>query len=213
MSKKKKTIPSIMMTMMVTMTSFCTIGCQTKSNSTEVDSTQTDSIQTNETGENQTEVSKEENILMPDIQEKGDTKEFEFSEYQGQKWTIKDNGEKVSISNGDKTFTLSNLNLGTEEQPHYVLNVVDARIYKGKIWLITYDDGVTGRRAETEGTMFVYFDITTEKPHYAKSCSEANFKGKSIKYKEMFLTKKGESMEENDYDEIWRTYNLDENNK
>lgn len=211
MSKKKKTIQSIMMAMMMAMTSFSTIGCQTKSNGTETDSTQIDSVQTNEAVATQPTVSKEEDVLMPDTQEKGDTRVFNFTEYQGKKWTIKDNGEKVSISNGDKTFTLSNINLGSEEQPHYVLNVLDARIYKGKIWLITYDDGVTGRRAETEGTMFVYFDITTEKPHYVKSCSEANFKGKSIKYKEMFLTKKGESMEENDYDEIWRTYNLDEN--
>ena len=211
MSKKKKTIQSIMMAMMMAMTSFSTIGCQTKSNGTETDSTQIDSVQANEAVATQPTVSKEEDVLMPDTQEKGDTRVFNFTEYQGKKWTIKDNGEKVSISNGDKTFTLSNINLGSEEQPHYVLNVLDARIYKGKIWLITYDDGVTGRRAETEGTMFVYFDITTEKPHYVKSCSEANFKGKSIKYKEMFLTKKGESMEENDYDEIWRTYNLDEN--
>lgn len=217
--KKNPNMPCLMIVSMMALASFANVGCQTKSNNTEADSTQTDSVQANDTVASQAdtvqakeavapqaEAPKEENVLTPKEQENGDTRVFKFAEYQGKKWTVKDNGEKVTISNGDKSFTISN----TDLQNHYVLNVLDARIYKGKIWLITYDD-VAGRRAETEGTMFVNFDIATGKTRYVKSCSEANFQGKTIKYKEMVLTKRGESRAEDEYAAKWRTYNLDDN--
>lgn len=200
MNKKKRTAQAVIMLMMA-MASFSAAGCQTKGNGANNDSTKTDSTQVAATQEG--------DALVPDTREIGDGREFIFAEYQGKKWTVKDDGENAAISCGDKTFTLTGVNLGTEDLPHYVLNVLDARIYKGKIWLIAYDD-VAGRRAETEGTMFLYFDIATGKPHYVKSCSDASFSGKSISYKEMTLKKRGASRIEDEYGETNRTYNFDD---
>lgn len=211
-NRKQAILSAIFAAGMMATSAAALTSCQTKPNASQTDSAQTDSAKAGSAAENDKEdaqTTQEESVLEPQQKESGDTRFLLFPEYRGKAWTIRDNGEDVKLESDEKTIDLKSVSIPASDMAHQLFNVVDARIYNGKIWIIGYGDYDAGMVADRLGTLVVYYDIASGKFGYLKNCHDAKFEGKTIKYDEQVLKKRGASRAEDEYTDNWKTYQMD----
>lgn len=211
-NRKQAILSAIFAAGMMATSAAALTSCQTKPNASQTDSAQADSAEAGSAAENSKEgaqASQEESVLAPQQKESGDTRFLIFPDYRGKTWTIRDNGEDVKLESDEKAIDLKSVSIPASDMARQLFNVVDARIYNGKIWIIGYGDYGAGMVADHLGTLVVYYDIASGKFGYVKNCHDARFEGKAIKYDEQVLKKRGASRAEDEYADNWKTYQMD----